>query len=133
MHGFRTATLVSGRRGFTLLELMVAIVIIGILASIAFPAYQQYMRSAHRSEAIDALLSAAQLLERNFTETNSYVGVAVPSTTTNGYYSISAAVTDTTYTLTAKAIGSQADDSACATFSINNQGEKQSTTNGVCW
>lgn len=125
----------SGKKskGFTLIEVMVTVVIIAIIASIAFPAYQQMVLRSHRSDAIDTLATTAQLLERQFTETNSYTGLVLPTTSTNGYYSISAKVTAASYTLTATATGRQAKDTECETFTIDNTGQKTATTAGVCW
>lgn len=125
----------SGKQnaGFTLIEVMVTVVIVGILASIAFPAYQQMVLRSHRADAIDMLATTAQQLERQFTDTNSYVGFAVPATSTSGYYTISANLTATSYTLTATATGNQAKDTECKTFSIDNTGAKQATTEGACW
>lgn len=54
----------SRGKGFTLLELMVAVVIVGVLTAIAFPSYQEQMRRAKRAEGKTALLKAAQLQER---------------------------------------------------------------------
>ncbi|WP_333796990.1 type IV pilin protein [Rheinheimera sp.] len=125
----------SGKRskGFTLIEVMVTVVIIAIIASIAFPAYQQMVLRSHRSDAIDTLATTAQLLERRFTETNSYTGLVLPTTSTHGYYSITADVKASSYTLTATATGRQAKDTECKTFTIDNTGQKQATTAGVCW
>lgn len=125
----------SGKRsqGFTLIEVMVTVVIIAIIASIAFPAYQQMVLRSHRSDAIDTLATTAQLLERQFTETNSYTGLVLPTTSTNGFYTITANVTAARYTLTATATGRQAKDTECKTFTIDNTGQKQATTAGVCW
>ncbi|MCT6699272.1 type IV pilin protein [Rheinheimera sp. 4Y26] len=125
----------SGKKskGFTLIEVMVTVVIIAIIASIAFPAYQQMVLRSHRSDAIDTLATTAQLLERRFTETNSYTGLVLPATSTNGYYTISANVTAASYTLTATATGRQAKDTECLTFTIDNTGQKTATTAGVCW
>jgi len=119
--------------GFTLIELMVTVVIIGILASIAFPAYQQMVLRSNRADAIDTLATTAQQLERQFTDTNSYADFVVPTTSTNGFYAITANLTAASYTLTATAKGRQAKDTECNTFSITNTGEKQATTAGACW
>jgi type IV pilus assembly protein PilE len=58
--------------GFTLIELMTIVVIVGILAAIAIPSYTQYIQRANRSEAKQQLLEAAALLQRFFTQNNAY-------------------------------------------------------------
>lgn len=59
-------------KGFTLIELMIVVVIVGILAAIAYPSYTEFVRRSNRAEAKTALLENAQFLERNFTVSNSY-------------------------------------------------------------
>ena len=59
-------------RGFTLVELIVAMVILSILAAIAIPSYSQYVLKSHRTEAKSALLDAASLEERFFSTSNLY-------------------------------------------------------------
>lgn len=61
--------------GFTLVELLVAVVIVGILASIAVPGYQRYIRDARRSDAQGALMGLASAMERYYTINNTYCGV----------------------------------------------------------
>jgi len=62
------------KQGFTLIELMIVVAIIGILAGIAYPSYQDSVRKSRRADAKGALLGFANAMERHFTETNSYCG-----------------------------------------------------------
>lgn len=59
-------------KGFTLIEMMVVVAIAGILAAIAFPSYQDSVKSSRRSDAQGALISFAQAMERSFTEEGTY-------------------------------------------------------------
>lgn len=119
--------------GFTLVELMVAIAIVGILAMVAVPAYQQHVLKSNRSDAIETLANTAAALERQFTNTNSYMGLTLPTQSTRNNYTITSVVTATTFTLTATAKSPQNKDTECATFTLNQAGVKTATTAGVCW
>jgi prepilin-type N-terminal cleavage/methylation domain-containing protein len=65
------------RAGFTLIELMVSVAIIGILAAIAIPAFQNYQFRTKRSEAMSNVVAIARMQQSHFAEYNSHVGVAI--------------------------------------------------------
>lgn len=64
-------------RGFTLIELMVTVVIVAILAAIAYPSYMRQVREGKRTEGKTKLMKGAQLQERYYTDHNAYAGTSV--------------------------------------------------------
>jgi len=131
-------------RGFTLLELLIAVVIVGVLASIALPSYQNQIHKTRRSDAKSALVGAAGQMERYFTERGTYAtatlgsgsGAVYPSTTQNGYYTLSFSnLAATSYKLKATPAGAQVGD-ACGALTYDDQGNKGITGTAPmdqCW
>lgn len=110
-------------RGFTLIELMMAVAIVAMLASIALPGYTQYVVRSRRAAAQGDLVSASSAMERHFTVAGRYTGAAAgttfpdrsPAQDGDAMYRISIqSLTPTTFTLRAQPIagGSQARDGA---------------------
>ncbi len=117
---------------FTLIELMIVIAIIGILGAIAYPSYQESVRTSRRSDAMAALLEESQRAERYYSINGTYVGWAVAgSTSEEGFYTIATSATPTAsaFALTATPTGVQNGDS-CGTFSINQLNARLPT---ACW
>lgn len=125
-------------RGFTLLELMIVVAVIAILAAIAFPSYQQHVRTSRRAQAKADLMEVSQLLERQFTADRDYRTFVLnppldrSPRTGDTYYRLSlTAVTRTAYTLQAEPVGTQTVD-ACATLTVSQTGARTPAT-GRCW
>lgn len=124
-------------QGFTLMELMIVVVVIGILAAIAYPAYTDHMIKTRRADGQAALMNLAALMEHYFTENNTYVGatptaLGVTSASQQGYYSVAVTTaTATAFTLTATPQGAQTADTTCGSLTITNTNTKGPTT--TCW
>ncbi|WP_306544590.1 type IV pilin protein [Malikia spinosa] len=132
--------------GFSLIELMITIAIVGILASIALPSYVSYLARGKRAEAKQALLENALFLETHYTTRGFYSTAKGNSTAPTlpvtqvprsgtANYTISASVSNTGYSLTATAVNSMASD-ACGNFTLNQTGTQGvSGSLGVadCW
>lgn len=130
-------------KGFTLVELLIVIAIMGILAAIAYPSYNNYILKSRRSDAQSTLSFDQMALERCYAQNFSYAGCAslpaFPQTSPQGFYTINLSnVTATTYTLTAVPAGAQVKDTTCSTMSVNQANVKTAadgsgTAQTVCW
>ena len=121
-------------RGFTLIELMIVVAIVGVLAAVAYPSYQDSVRKSRRADGKTALLQAVQVTERWFTQNNTYVGAPVAAASDEGHYTLAVTVaTATAFTITATPGGAQASD-PCGALTIN-QANAKTAAGGMadCW
>ncbi len=126
-------------KGFTLIELMIVVVVVAILAAIAYPNYQDQVRAARRGQAKADLVEYAQLAERFHTVNDTYVGFALPTAVspreggTTRYALTMPTQTAAAFVIAAAAQGDQVND-MCGNLSLSQAGVK--TSGGAldqCW
>ncbi|MGH8584154.1 MAG: type IV pilin protein [Gammaproteobacteria bacterium] len=148
--------------GFTLIEVMIAVAVVGIVASIAVPSYRQFVLRSNRAEGKTLLLEAATRQERFFADNGTYtitdvrpVGCAPPAcglnlataTSENGKYTLVVAAptlacpisTCFSMSITPVAGMGQTEDTACLSYTVDSLGQKTATKSGgadntaICW
>lgn len=131
---------ITPAKGFTLIELMVTVGIIGILAAVALPSYNSQIRKSRRSDAIVSLSKMQQAQERWRSNNATYgtlTEIAIASASPDGYYTLSvdANPTASTYTVKATAVSSksQNSDTNCTILSVSVANGSATPDPLACW
>lgn len=133
------------QQGFTLIEVMIVVLIIGILAAIAYPNYSEYVKRGNRSEGQAFLNDVSARQERYFSQNNAYItndsdvaklALKNGNKSETGKYELALSKVDNDggYTLTAK---EQFNDTKCGNLTLNARGVRGRTGSGMsaedCW
>jgi len=128
-------------RGLTLMELMIVVVIVGILATVAYPNYREFAARAKRNEARAALLQIATNQERFYLQNGTFTTdltrlgfSADPFTTDSNSYQVQVNAADAgNFTATATFLLGDAEAGKCLTFQIDGRGTRTSAPDPDCW
>ena len=134
----RGAARARGARGMTLVEVIVAVAILGTLASIALPSYSGFLTSAHRRDAVHLLSLNAQRLQRCFTLGGRYdEGCWLRTASDDGHYRLESTLGTATWSLRAVPVtgGRQEGDAECGTLTRDHTGRRGATgpLGARCW
>lgn len=141
---------ISKQAGLTLIELMIVVVVIGILAAVAYPSYRDNVTDSHRAECAGTLTGLANAMERYYSVNGSYLGAAAagadtgspavfrttcPADANDATYDLTiTAATASTYSLRATPLAGQTEDE-CGSLTLTNTGIKgvDGADSGITW
>lgn len=131
----------SGQTAYSLIELLLALAILGILLAVSYPSYQRHVLRSYRAEAMADLLLLANSLEQYRADNGSYsdnfteLGCLTLSESGRYEFTISLSEAGQAFVVTADALGVQRADTECGQFSLNQFGQRN--TSGAypvsCW
>ncbi|ELH0876644.1 type IV pilin protein [Vibrio cholerae] len=134
---------VSQQQGMTLIELMIAVVIVGILASIAYPAYTNYVKEGHRKLAMADMVKIQLYLEEKYNNGYTATGIVDAQKVCNSFcsvdsdrYKIVVETAATSYAITAtpqSSKGQNSDKCGGSTYTSLTLNEKGVTSPSACW
>lgn len=134
-------------RGFTLIELMIAVAIVATLASLALPSYQEYVRKSRRADAQSFMSEVVARQQHFLVDRRAYgtsitdapasngLGMTIP-TNISSYYTVTLTTDNSTsppsFSVKGVPAGSQASEK-CGTLTIDQRGAKTASGSGTCW
>lgn len=131
--------------GFTLMELLIVVAVIGILAAVGYPNYTEYVKKTRRSEVAALLIEEAQRLERFYSKTGQYTDFIGPPAREhqvsqgNAFYAVTAQRTQHAFVLTATASAALMQGDKCGRFVLENTGRRDNVGTSAdasvlqCW
>ena len=127
--------------GFTLFELLIVLAIMSILIGLTYPSYRHHLIKAHRLNTRLTLLNIANRLEDYYSVHHEYSGASLStlgfsSQTEDHAYELVLEVDDSHYLIEVKPLHTQTQDTLCATFSLDDKGNKKISGSGTleeCW
>ena len=127
----------SSQVGFTLIELMIVVAVVGVLSAVAYPSYLDHVRKSRRADAQSYLMNVASRQQQYILDTRAYAATTAAlnvsaTTAVTAYYTIAVVTGSATvpsFTVSATPLGTQAQDK-CGTLTLTETGSKSPAN---CW